>query len=110
MTALPTQPCKLCGNPIVWTEGLLASGAPGRLPLDAKAPCYVARASFGKVESQRDRNAYVLHHAVCPALRRPTARKPGEETAEEEVTRLRHENSRLRDQIVVLESRLGRRS
>jgi len=105
MTALPTVECKLCGNQIVWADGTLASGAPGKLPLDARAPCYVARADFGRTTARRDRDAYVLHHALCPKLRK-TNPSPADDL---EKARLRLEIQQLRDRVAVLTSMLPSR-
>jgi len=107
VTALPTSECKLCGKPVVWAEGKLATGAPAKLPLDAKAPCYVVTRKFmSSIGCERASEAMVLHHAVCEGLRkRPPA---DDEQLDEEFTALRAEVQKYHDELIGERERLAR--
>ena len=96
MTHLPTTPCRYCQKPIVWSEGTLANGAPGRLPLDPRPPVYVAQLKGDTVVCERTADAMVLHHATCTKLHETKKR------SDEDVDALRKEVQKLRDRVVVL--------
>lgn len=96
MTHLPTSPCRFCQKPIVWSEGTLASGAPGRLPLDPRPPVYVTDLRGDVVVAVRDVNAMVLHQATCGKFQEQRKR------SDEDVDALRAEVQKLRDRVVVL--------
>lgn len=69
---MKTSPCKGCGKDIVW--GVTAEGT--KIPLDPRAPVYLAVDEGDRVLAERDRPGsnvtgqalahYVSHFATCP--------------------------------------------
>lgn len=107
MSQFETSSCRFCAKPIVWANGTLASGAPGRLPLDPRPPVYVARRQGDQVECVRDKEAMVLHHAVCTKYHEAKAGTGADDLEKE---RLKKDNQLLRDRVVQLTQMLKPRA
>ena len=104
MTALPTTDCRGCGKPIVFADVTKADGAPGKVPLDPKAPCYSATEMFGTVKAERAPGVFVTHFATCADANK-FGRKSGGPSPQDEIDELREKLRVALDRIAVLEAR-----
>lgn len=106
MTALPTVACRKCQKPIIFAAFTKADGAPGTIPLDARAPCYAARPNGDQAFAERAPETFVSHFATCPSAG-DFSRKGGTSAADE-ADDLRRRLATALDEIVKLKEQVAR--
>ena len=70
MTDLPTRPCKLCGEQIMFATAPKADGkGDTTVPLNAKAPVYRITEREPVLRAERARDSFVSHWSTCEGVR-----------------------------------------